>query len=199
MDVMTKMNDKKTRFLNGLGTAGYVGVFAQWMWLAIVFLPWIVNVTNTDQATCPPVLQQHDITTYQPSLISSVIGISLGLVVVGVFLYILIRKIPKDIAKVGEAITHQTTKVVAPVATKHLSSKIAKKREIPGMVMIVVKYVMAFLPLLLILFAQTNPLTLVTFEVAMTVGVVLFAWSFFVFITQYVASRILKISYKDLR
>ena len=200
---MKQRVNMKTSVLNVLGTIGYVIALFQWFWVVIIFLPSIARLEilkgffeHTENIPAPPQIVMNAGTG--PSWFVTLIGYVLAAIVLSGILYGLIAKIPRTIAKTGETITHKPAAIIAPIVVRHVHLTPKEKQTVPTWLIAIVKILIIFIPLSLLVFASTLRLVL-SFEVIMLVGVVLFSWSFFVFALQFLLARFLKVDYKTIR
>lgn len=199
----TNRSDLSRKVLNVIGGVAYVTCLLQWLWTTLIFLPVIIDSAffklflSSDQAPIQPVVQTQA-SSYTMSPFVSFGGIVFGVLIVAVSLYILMVKIPKNVANTGQKITHTPVNVIVPVIVKHSHLMPAQKKLLPITVIMSIKLLLTFIPLCLLTLA-TSPLIHLSFAITMLVGVVLFSSTFFMFALQLLLSRFLKVDYKTIR
>lgn len=138
------------RFLLGLF---YLIVTLQWLWVAAVGLPAVVSGDTFDSLLTfqqPTEPQQTSASARFSPILAIVAGI-ISLIFLVITVYILIR-LPKTIARTGDAIVHRTTDVLIPVITHHKPLATKKRRSISAKLTISIQLLLVLLPLLVSLF-----------------------------------------------
>lgn len=199
---MKQPKSRKIAVLNILGSAGYVACVLQWAWMLLVLLPSILRSslvtswfgpTQVAPAPAPVYAGSGEVPGYV-----AFIGLVVGIVLLLWSLYVLFAKVPRTVAASGEKVTHVVVETIAPVIVKRINLPEKQKREVPEIVMVCLKLLLVFAPLSLLLFAQGVTVAM-SFGLVMSIGIVLFSWSFVFFAVQYGASRALHVDYKKLR
>lgn len=201
---MVEKNTKTHAIVNNLGTLGYLACALQWCWLGIIMVPAVAKspfwnwMYEHPQQTPPPTITQTPSPGDVVSPLIITIGFLVGVAIIAAWLYILVVKLPKTISKTGEMITHIPAKAVLPVFEQHAHVTPKQKRQFSTNALVTMKLLLIFLPLGLLLFAQSLSLP-VAFEFIMSSGVILFGSAFGLFAFQFVLAHFLHIDYRTLR
>lgn len=202
---MNKRRNLKTSLLNFLGGAGYIVALLQWFWAIAIFLPSIVALPfvkeflgHSETETVRPTVVTQAAASSGPGPVISFLGFVLAFAVVLGIVYVLVTKIPRSIAKSGEAITHKPAAIIAPIVVKHVHLSPKEKKALPTWLIVIFKLLIVYVPLCLLVFASTLKLA-ISFEIIMVIGALLFSWSFFVFALQLLLARLWRVDYKTVR
>lgn len=202
---MKREKNRKIAFLNLLGSLGYIACLLQWFWAILILLPSIVqspvfeffspDTTPTQQ---PVVEQPAQSSPEALPLWIGALGLLVGLFVVVGSLYVILFRFPRSVARVGEKATHSVVATVTPFVVEHIPMPPKQKRVLPEILMIVIKLLLVFVPLLLLVCARNLDLAM-SFEIIVIIGVWLFSWAFLLFTLQFFLSKFLKVAYKTIR
>lgn len=202
---MKPAKSRKIVLLNFLGSVGYVACLFQWMWTLLIFLPTILE-SGLFQAWFRPVTPAapevtNQVTTNSSAAIPGYVALAvllLGIVVALWALYAVFAKLPRTVARTGEKVTHTVAETITPIITRHIPIPEKQRKEIPELIIVIIKLVIVFMPLCLLLFAHNLSLSM-SFELIMVIGVLLFCWAFLFFALQYIASKLVHVDYKKVR
>ena len=194
---------KRKHFVpNFIGGLAYLSCLVQWTWLLIIFLPgFMENQTMKDllfpvRSSGPaPYMAETTATTPELSFIFLFIGLTVGLLVLALSVYGLLR-IPKAVSKTGRSITHKPVEFAIPLilGKKTTSQKIRLK--LSRQMIFAFKLLLAFLPAVLVLPVQNIELVMSTQAIAM-VTLFLFACTFSLFCLQATVSKLMKTDYRE--
>lgn len=201
---MKQPKGRKVTVLNTLGSLGYVACLLQWMWMLLILLPAILRssffqfITSTSPVPPPTVVVASGSTSGDvPFLVTAIAFILAGAIILG-SLYVILVKLPRSVAKTGEKVTHTVATVITPVIIQHIHLPSKQRRQLPVILIVIMKFLLVFIPLCLLFFAEGQKLSM-SFEVIMIIGFALFSWSFLLFAVQFVLSRLLYVDYKTIR
>ncbi len=195
---------KSSKVLNILGVLGYIGNFMQWMWVIILYLPSIIESPifqqilpeGEDKPIPEPVISNPAIVEI-PSVVSVLVLIA-SILLVGFLIYLMVMSVTRSAAKAGQMVTHKPAIVVGELVAQKTPLKAKEKRQISANIVFVLKILLALTPLVLILPVSSFAMR-VSFEFVIVIGLILAAWTLLSFIVQYIASRLMKISYLKVR
>ncbi len=203
---MKKPHSRKITFLNALGSFGYIACLLQWFWVVMILLPPLVEspffkllTPGSDGSTVSEqVIETAPSQTGTAPVVVTVVAFVIGAAIIVGALYIIFVKLPRSVAKTGEAVTHKAATAISPVIVRHTHLPAKQRRQVPAMIIVVMKLLLIFLPLCLLLLAQNVELSM-SFELIMVIGIVLFSWSFVLFGLQFTLSELTHTDYKTLR
>jgi hypothetical protein len=135
-----------------LGVA-YFALVLDWLWLALVALPRLIETGKLDFLTTPPTPQPEivhpDVVASSP-LMWLVVGIAtLGILIMTVVVLI---RIPRAVVQTGQKVITETAEAVLPVFTHHKQIPAKKKRLLSRRLMLVIQMLLSTLPLVVCLF-----------------------------------------------
>lgn len=195
------------KFLNVLGTFGYVGVFLQWFWAILLYLPSILKSeflksimpqgSSCDQVIPTPSTDGVAKTIEIPIAVSWVVFVLAIFLVIGL-LYLMVSQVAKTAAKAGKTITHVPAEGLGKIIAEKQQLKPKQRRALSASLIVTIKLFLIFVPLIAAFFAA-SVVENISSEVITIVGMTLFALSLVLFATQYVASSLQNIPYDKIR
>jgi len=200
---MKQSKGRKVTILNAIGSLGYVACFLQWTWTVLILLPAIIQspffrfVTSSSPAAPQPSIVASGSIGSVPLVATVIAFILAGVIIIG-SIYIILVKFPRSVVRTGEKVTHTVATVISPVITQHIHLPPKRQRELSMVLIVIMKFLLVFVPQCLLLFAEGQKLSM-SFEVIMIIGFTLFSWSFLLFAVQFGLSRLLYVDYKTIR
>ena len=184
-------------FANIFGTLGYMSMITQWLWASIlVAYPLLtkerLSVFLPDTSTQVQHAPAADYGQFTPIVTSVAIVITLLVLVATIYLLV---KLPSQIGKKGQRLTHATATNVLPAVHRRPLGKKQKKRMIDRITWWV-KALLVIVPLIGLVFASLD--TGMSQAVIMTVGVICAIWSSLCFTTQFIIAKIHRLDTSDV-
>lgn len=194
---------KRKHFVpNFIGGLAYLSCLVQWIWLLIIFLPGFVDNQTVKDLLVPsystetaPSVAKTSVTSPELSFIFLLIGLAIGLVVVALSVYGLLR-IPKAVSKTGRSITHKPVEFAVPLILRKKTVSQNIRLKLSRQMIFALKLLLTFLPTVLILPAQNIELVMSTQAIAL-VTLFLFACTFSLFCLQAIVSKLMKVDYRE--
>jgi len=174
------------------GGLGYFSVLLQYLWLAVVFLPAILqnqtfkNIFLSTPIETQPVHQTTLGAAQSPWVMVSVALITLIMIVVTIYLIV---KIPKIIATSGTAMTKHAVDAAIPVVTHYKKVSAKRKKALTFRLSFAIKLMFVVLAYSL-LFLPVTENVLLEKEVIWFVGTILVSGSVFWIGIQYALAKI---------
>ena len=133
-------------------TTAYFTVILQWLWLAVIVLPPLIESGALDYFANPvvstPIVQPDPVKITGPAL-WLIAGVTIFILILTIFVLI---KIPKTVLHSGDVIVHRATEVVVPVVTNHKVINEKNRRTISRRVTLAVQLVSSVIPAVVCLF-----------------------------------------------
>ena len=176
----SKQHSRRRIVVNIFGTLGYLSVFLQWTWTAIILLY--------------PLFQSGCYSDAAPFIAIVSIAITAAIIVMSIITLI---GLPKKIGKTGAKITHSAANVIA-ANTRPPKQQPAKKWKLnlSYKLIICIKLILTFLPVILLLFAPTIPK--LPHQVMTIVGNFCLVVSAVYWLIQYALAKILRVPHKEI-
>ena len=188
---------KQALLANIFGTFGYVSTLFQWLLVALLYLPLLLNNDQIKLFLLPEKTQYANpvasTTTSSPLLIGFALLVTISMLVVTI---ILLVRAPASIAKTGKNVTAKTASRIIPLVVHHPLSP-AKKRQLTSQLVKVLKLSLILIPFGLCavsLFVETALPTDVVMFASAIMAITSLAW----FCAQYLSARWLKIKHDAL-
>ncbi len=149
------MSSRTARVLlsNTLLGVSYLAVILNWLWLALIALPRLIETGKFDLLTKVP---EPTPEVVQPDAISSsplmwvVVGIAtLGILVMTVVVLI---RMPRAIVRTGQKLVNETAEAVIPAVTHHKPLPAKKKLVLSRRIVLLVQLFISIVPLVVCLF-----------------------------------------------
>ena len=177
----------RTLLANTLLAVAYFALVLEWLWLAIVALPRLIETGKFDFLTAPPTPQAqvvpNDAVASSP-LMWLVVGIAtLGILIMTVVVLI---RLPRAVVQTGQKVVTETAEAVIPVLTHHKPLPEKKKRLLSRRLMLIIQLVLSLLPLVVCLFLP--PYHELTREIIITIALWLSAISAIGFMISWLVS-----------
>ncbi len=185
---------------NSAGALGYFSLLMQWLWLAIVFLPGLLeNGTFKAIFLSKPSIDQpiHSTTsTLTDSPVAMIGVVMITLIMIALTIYVVL-KIPGAVAKSGRKITNEVTNVAVPIITHHKKVSAKKQRALTFAISFFVKFCLAAIAYLLLIIPPSGTVTL-DGGIIWAIGSIFAASSFVWFGTQYAIAKLFALPPKQL-
>lgn len=184
------MHRTPSRLVNALGALGYLLIIAQWLWLIMLLMPWLLSLDTIVQTTAP--VRE---TTLQPNPSSSWLGLGIliTIIVFAITLYLL-SKLPRTVTKHSAHVVHTTTEAVVPILLP--KKKVSKKQraELSAHVVFGLKILLTIVPFFALYGATMTRPPLSEYIIAV-VGFFLLCMSLFFVVLQRIVAHVKKIDY----
>lgn len=160
---------------SALLAVAYLSCIFQWLWVAILGLPALIDSGTLDLLTTvpePAPVQVPDPTTSPSPLVWIFVGVT-TLVILALTIIVLIR-LPKTISRAGEQVVRTTTEVVLPVITHHKQLPAKKRVVLSRRIMLIIRLTLCTVPFVISMFiVGPGELTRqIIITVATTLGIV---------------------------
>ncbi len=146
---MTIRNITKSVLLGG----AYFTVVLQWLWVALIAVPPLIESGALDALTNP---RPSETQAIQPDTIEMngpivwVVG-AVTVCMLALTIFILI-KIPKTVLHAGDTIVHKTSDAVIPIVTNHATLPAKKRRELSRRLVLMIQLAASILPAIISVF-----------------------------------------------
>jgi hypothetical protein len=183
-------------FVNIFGTLGYISIILQWAWTLIILCYPLITADHSTflpQPTLHTSAPAMEFGALSPVVIFMAIAFTLLMLVMTV---IIVIRLPKTIGISGAKTTHVVAKVIVPAITHRKAIPKKKYMTISYRIILGLKYVLAALPLGLLVFAPTIdalPDNIITF-----VGIIAAGFTLAYFTVQAILVQILKVDKKKV-
>ena len=197
----SKQHSHRRIVVNIFGTLGYLSVFLQWTWTAIILLYPLFQSEAVQkiflperQAPRPVVSHSGCYSDAAPFIAIVSIAITAAIIVMSIITLI---GLPKKIGKTGAKITHSAADVIA-ANTRPPKQQPAKKWKLnlSYKLIICIKLILTVLPVILLLFAPTIPK--LPHQVMTIVGNFCLVVSAVYWLIQYALAKILRVPHKEI-
>lgn len=184
---------------NTFGAFGYFFCLLQWIWLMIVFLPFILDAVKTiNEVTTTRSTSPAPAISIEPNIFTIAFASICIAIIMILFIYI-IFKIPFTIVNSGRRITHEPAKKLAPLIVSRTHRKVSKKerKQITARLVWTIKGLCIILPLC-VTYLVSNPHPALSYQIISTVGLLTAALTMLTFGTQLTLAFIFSIPRDDL-
>ena len=124
----------------------YVFVLFQWLWFGMILAPLFKDSSILD-LFLPNGTALPETTTIQqtpsPFLVAVAIVVTIIMIVVSI---VALWRLPKSILKGGDAVTHNISEVIVPIATHHKKLPKKKKQLLTNRTIVLVRFIFIALP-----------------------------------------------------
>lgn len=188
---------KRALLANTFGTFGYISCLFQWLFVALLYLPLILDNEQIKQFLLPektqPVEPMVATGSVSPLLVSVAVIFTVFMMVLTVVMLI---RAPFSVAKTGKAITTKAAGTLVPlVVHRPLSAK--KRRVLTSHLVKAIKLSLVLMPFLLC-FASILVTTALPPDVIVFVSALLAIGSLVWFLIQYLSARLLGVMFDKL-
>lgn len=179
---------------NIFGTLGYGSLLIQWLWVALLYGPLLLDqpVAKLLLPSDVPSKPAEPIAVVAPSPSIFIVAGVITIVVVALTVYVL-AKLPKVIGETGQRITQDTATALVTVATRHRPLKPVKKRRLTSRVVAGVKVALSVVPLLAVLPAVLLPALPLSYDIILVVAAASAIMTVGCFGLQYALAWVLKL------
>jgi hypothetical protein len=187
---------KSALLANTFGTFGYISCLLQWLFVALLYLPLLLDNKQFKNFLLPENTEQvTPVVTTAPSPILIGLAIIFTVIMLIVTMVLIIRA-PISIARTGKAVTVKAADAIVPLVV-HRPVPAAKKRSLTRRLIKAIKLGMIVIPFLLIL-ASVFIATPLPQDVIIFVGAALAIGSLLWFSAQYLSARWLNVRIDNL-
>jgi len=183
---------KRALLANTFGTLGYISCLFQWLFVALLYLPLLLDNEQIKHFLLPEEVKETApiVTAGPPSplLIGFAIIFTIFMLVLTVLLLV---RAPLSIARTGKKATTKTASAIVPLVIHHPLSP-AKKRRITSQLVKAIKLTVILLAFVLGFLSLLTPTTL-PFDIIMFGSATLAIGSLVWFSAQYLSARALKV------
>jgi hypothetical protein len=143
----------RTILANILLAVAYLALVLDWLWLAIVTLPRLIETGKLDFLTTPPA-PQPQIVPNDTVASSPLMWILVGIATLGVLVMtiVVLIRLPRAIVQTGQKVVAETAEAVIPALTHHKPLPATKKRVLSRRIMLAIQLTLSLLPLAVCLF-----------------------------------------------
>jgi len=188
---------KRLFLCNILGSFGYLSNLLQWLWAAIVWMPSIMNSPIQEFLTPNEASPQlPTVSPDAPSMLLIAVAVIVTVVIMTATVVVLLR-LPVAIAKTGHKVTKKSADLLLPAVTKHKPATKKQKRHLTIRLIKTTKLALVLLPLVIVLFAYAQELSL-EFSLVVFIGGLLAISSLMWFAVQYIIAHFLRVSVEKL-
>lgn len=182
------------------GSMGYLFCLLQWFWAVLLYFSLFqsaISFTLTSNDPRPESVAHP--TVALPSQLEMGIVVVMTVVILAATLYALV-KMPKNIAKAGSKLVHQTADAVAPAVIKAQHKKDTKKvrMKLAPKLTAIAKVLLIVIPMITGAFSGLLETLPIDYSIAVIVGIILGSGSALFFLVQYAAAHVLRIRVSDL-
>ncbi len=138
---------------NALLGVAYLAVILNWLWLALIALPRLIETGKFDLLTKVP---EPTPEVVQPDAISSspLVWVLVGIATLGILVMtvVVLIRMPRAIVRTGQKLVNETAEAVIPVVTHHKPLPAKKKMVLSRRIVLIIQLVFSALPLVACLF-----------------------------------------------
>lgn len=178
---------------NIFGTLGYLSCLLQWLVVALLYLPALLDNETIKHFLQPEATQPMTpiVADGPPSPILIGFALIFTVFMLIVTIIILVRS-PLSLARTGRIITARTAETIVPVITHHRPIPASKKRHLTTQLIKVIKFSLVMMPFLLCylsIFVQSA----LAFDIVLFSSAILAIGSLVWFMAQYLSARLLRV------
>jgi len=185
-------HSKRALLANIFGTLGYLSCLFQWLFVALLYLPLLLDNEQIKGFLLPEPTKDSApiVAAGAPSPLLIGFAIIFTVFMLGLTIFLLLRA-PITIARTGKTATTKTAGAIVPLVVHHPLSP-AKKRRLTTQLVKAVKLALILLPFALAFISLVVSTTL-PFDIIMFGSAVLTIGSLLWFSAQYICARLLKV------
>ncbi len=193
-----KNYSKKLLLVNTFGTLGYFSCIFSWAWVALLYLPMILENKYVVDFLIPVPSEQIPaepiITTSSPMMIIFAVIVTIVVIIATIIVLI---KIPVAVAKTGKSVTTKAANTAVPLITKGHSLPNSQKKRLTVNLIKLVKLLLVLLPVGATLMGVFIELP-VPYDVTILVSSILALLTLLWFSLQYIFARLLHLDLNKL-
>lgn len=190
-------HSKRALLANTFGTFGYITCILLWMWVAILYLPVILDNNQVKELLIPAGKQAAPApapVALSPVIIVFALAVTVVIMVVTVFVLL---RLPVTIARTGKAVTTKAADSITPLVTHGRPLPPKEKRRLTVQLIKLIKLLLVIIPVAAALFSTFVPLAL-PFGLIALVSAILAALAVFWFSAQYISADMLGVKPEKL-